>query len=108
MAVSHHRISSLELFRRCCWCCRAFEPSALSDTESAGPVPGRLDLTGCVFHRDRSSNARQRAARTPALPRARNSRDHGSHCSPGAVVSRSSVVSVCGGGNLEVLTGGRR
>lgn len=29
-----------------------------SSDESAGPVPGRLDLTGCVFHRDKSSNAR--------------------------------------------------
>lgn len=68
MAVSHHRISSLELFRRRCWCCRAFERPALADTESAGPVPRRLDLTGCVFHRDRSSNARQSAARALLFP----------------------------------------
>lgn len=62
MPVCHHRISSLELFRwSSLWCLCAFERSALADTESAGPVPSRLVLTGCVFHRDRSSNARQRA-----------------------------------------------
>lgn len=55
------RISSLELFRQTMDAPVPFERalrSALADTESAGPVPGRLDLTGCVFHRDESSNAK--------------------------------------------------